>query len=127
MQVVPAALTLAECGISLLKAKRALEQAMETGLAYLILPAVSQADALVERLAALGLSAKITTPPPEVSVREVRESLGLTQEQFAACFGLELRTIQSYEAGRRKPDRNVRALINLIRRDPERARKLAVS
>lgn len=40
-----------------------------------------------------------------MSIREIRESLGLTQAEFGRRFGLNLRSIQNWEQGvRSTPD-----------------------
>lgn len=38
-----------------------------------------------------------------MTLKEMRESAGMTQEQFAQRYGIPLRTYQSWEGGERKP------------------------
>ncbi len=38
-------------------------------------------------------------------IKEYRESVGLTQKQFAEMFGISLDTVKSWDCGRRKPDK----------------------
>ncbi|ACL62087.1 helix-turn-helix domain-containing protein [Methylobacterium nodulans] len=61
-------------------------------------------------------------------VRRTRKSLSLTQEGFAAALGIPLGTLRNWEQGRVRPDPALRALIRLVKDDPERAvRVLAVA
>ena len=44
-------------------------------------------------------------------MREARKASGLTQAQMSDIFGIPLRTIEDWEAGRREPRRYVRILV----------------
>lgn len=59
--------------------------------------------------------------PDDVDVKAVRESLALTQKQFADMFGFKLATVQSWERtlNRRMPNRTARVLITALRNKPE--------
>jgi putative transcriptional regulator len=57
------------------------------------------------------------------NVRRLRERLGMTQAQFAAAFGLPVGTVRDWEHGRRRPDAPARALLRVIAREPEIARR----
>lgn len=52
-------------------------------------------------------------------VKSVRRSLGLTQEEFAARYGIPLGTLRDWEQGRTEPDRPARAYIRVIASNPE--------
>jgi putative transcriptional regulator len=52
-------------------------------------------------------------------VREVRESLSLTQTQFAHRFGLSIRSLQEWEQARRLPDAAVLTYLRVIERNPK--------
>lgn len=56
---------------------------------------------------------------PAVDVRRVRETLGLTQEEFARKYRLSLRTIQEWEQGRKDPSEPARVLLYAIARSPK--------
>jgi putative transcriptional regulator len=56
-------------------------------------------------------------PIPRVKI--VRRSLGLTQEEFAARYGIPLGTLRDWEQGRTEPDRPARAYIRVIASNPE--------
>ena len=56
--------------------------------------------------------------PPETDVRALRETLGLSQTDFAALFGFNVRSLQDWEQGRRRPEIPIRAYLAVIQRDP---------
>lgn len=56
---------------------------------------------------------------PEVDVREIRNSLHLSQDKFAKQYGLSVATIRNWEHGTRKPEGPARILLNLIARQPD--------
>lgn len=122
-----AVLLLARCGISLLKAKRAVEAVLAGGEVPLILPKVPAADELMQGLREAGLAAHLATPPQSFSVKALRQRLKLTQEQFAVIYGIDLRTLQNYESGARKPDRTAIGYFKLIERAPEEIKRLRLS
>ena len=47
--------------------------------------------------------------PPETDVRAPREALGLSQSDFAALFGFNVRSLQGWEQGSRRPEIPIRA------------------
>ena len=49
----------------------------------------------------------------------IRARLGLTQEQFAAQFGLSLSDLREWEQGQRWIDTNSITLLRIIERDPD--------
>jgi putative transcriptional regulator len=57
--------------------------------------------------------------PGDVDVRAIRLALNLTQERFAARFGLTVAAVRDWEYGRRRPDRGTRVLFKVIAREPE--------
>jgi putative transcriptional regulator len=57
------------------------------------------------------------------NVKEIRENLGLSQSVFSSKFGLELRTIQDWESGRRNPTGPAVTLLKVISRSPEAVAK----
>jgi putative transcriptional regulator len=52
------------------------------------------------------------------SVRALRLKMNLTQEEFAARFGLPLGTVRDWEQGAHRPDRAAQVLLTVIARDP---------
>ena len=57
--------------------------------------------------------------PPQVDVREVRERLNMTQQEFAGQFGFSMGTLKNWEQGHRRPDGPARVLLTVIAKDPE--------
>jgi putative transcriptional regulator len=53
------------------------------------------------------------------NVRAVRQGLKLTQEEFAARFGLPLGTVRDWEQGAHRPDRAAQVLLRVIAKSPE--------
>jgi DNA-binding transcriptional regulator YiaG len=124
IDVVSAAMSLARRGISLLKAKRAIEAVLEDERAYIHLPTVEDAAALAAELAAAGVRASLRSTPRTVSVAAIRKSLDLTQEQFALRFGFELDTLRRWESGRSAPDKAARSYLTLIQKEPETIQRI---
>jgi putative transcriptional regulator len=56
---------------------------------------------------------------PSVDVGTMRAKLGLSQEDFAAAFGVSLGTIRNWEQGRRQPEGPARALLAVIAKEPK--------
>jgi putative transcriptional regulator len=56
---------------------------------------------------------------PIPHVKTVRRSLGLTQEEFAARYGIPIGTLRDWEQGRTEPDQPARAYIKVIACNPD--------
>lgn len=54
-----------------------------------------------------------------MSAKAIRERLGLSQAAFAARFNLDVRAVQDWEQGRRRPDRAARTLLRVIDANPQ--------
>lgn len=54
-------------------------------------------------------------------IRELRELLGMTQEQFAACCGVQRTTVTLWESGLRNPSGSAALLLEQLK---EKAEKL---
>lgn len=118
VQTVTAALALAKRGLSLLKAKRVLEEMLATGRTVVELPTVEDERVLAQDLEQAGCVAAAVTHDM-VDVRALRERLGLSQEQFAWRYGLDVAAIRNWEAGRRRPDPAAQGYLRVIERLPE--------
>src|SRR5258708_34329125 len=57
--------------------------------------------------------------PPEISVREIRKKLNLSQDDFAAEFGFTINQIRDWDQGRTRPLGGLRAYLMLIKSDPQ--------
>lgn len=56
---------------------------------------------------------------PAVDVAALRQRLKMSQATFSRTFGLDVRSVQQWEQGKRSPDRAARTLLRVIDRDPE--------
>jgi putative transcriptional regulator len=101
-----------------LKAKRAIEAAIERRANVLSVPQVEDARVLAQELRRSGFGMSVVAPHL-VDVKRLRERLSLTQEQFALRFGLELDAVQNWEHGRRAPDAAARSYLTVIEKAPE--------
>jgi putative transcriptional regulator len=57
--------------------------------------------------------------PAEVDVRKIRQQLKLSQDEFAARFGLSVATVREWEQNRRRPEGAARVLLTVIEKEPE--------
>lgn len=60
---------------------------------------------------------------PAVDVRKERRKLGMSQDRFAASFGVSVATVRNWEQGRRRPEGAARVLLRVIERAPEAVRR----
>ena len=110
---------LARRGLSLLRAKRAVESLLEKGRVFVDLPMVEDIQVLTDELAKAGITGAWIQPDLTVNVRELRERLDLTREQFAIRYGLEVETLRNWETGKREPDTTARSYLRAIANAPE--------
>jgi DNA-binding transcriptional regulator YiaG len=123
IETISATRILAKRGLSMLRAKRAIETAVETGEARVRLPNVGIAGEVIRELQSTGIRAQRLAHAMDVGemLRRMRAELALTQEQFALRFGFDLDALQNWEQGRRKPDRAISAYLRVIARNPDAA------
>ena len=108
---------IASCGLTLLRAKRTIEHAMEHSSVHVHLPSVPDGGSLVDALKAAGFNASRLACEP-IDAKAVREKLGLSQEQFALQFNLDLDSVRNWEQGRHRPDRASTSYLRVIARRP---------
>jgi putative transcriptional regulator len=60
---------------------------------------------------------------PDVDVKAVRTKLGLTQDRFAAAFGVSAKTVRKWEQKERRPTGPARVLLTVIEREPAAVRR----
>ena len=60
---------------------------------------------------------------PEIDVRAIRRSTGMTQAEFAAAYQFSVRTVQEWERGAKRPSGPARTLLRAIKADPEGLRR----
>ena len=62
-----------------------------------------------------------TTGLGEPDVRAIRKAANVSQAQFAALIGVNLRTLQNWEQQRTRPSGPARALLKILASDPKSA------
>jgi len=118
-RTIDAAHALVRRGLPMLRAKRAVETLLAKGRVFVELPMVEDPHVLAVELAKAGIRAVWLHPEPDVDVRALRERLGMTREQFALHYGLEVETLRNWETGKREPDRTARSYLRAIANAPE--------
>jgi putative transcriptional regulator len=114
---VSAALVLVEHGgLTMLRAKRTIDAMMERGEVAARLPAVNM-QKLPSELHSAGVYVSRIVDEL-VDVRALRESLKMTQEQFATRYNLSLDVVQHWEQGDRRPDRAANSYLRVIAANP---------
>ena len=109
---------LAHRNMPLADAKAAIEHMVERGEVVVHVPTVDSEAALAGDLAAAGVAAgKLGCAA--VDVAALRARLGLSQEQFAVRYGLDLIAVQSWEQGSSQPDKSVKAYLRAISAAPD--------
>ncbi len=66
-----------------------------------------------------GMSQAKTYVPEKIDVKNVRQKTKMTQESFAAAFGISLGTLRHWERGDRTPRGPALVLLNIINKDPK--------
>ncbi|QYU67299.1 helix-turn-helix domain-containing protein [Leptolyngbya sp. 15MV] len=107
-------------GVPPLRAKRAIDELADTGRVYVEVPVVEDIAHFQALIAAQDAKAIHLDPSAPVDARAIREKLGLTQEQFALRFGLELDTLRNWETGRREPDTAAKSYLRVIAKEAAR-------
>ncbi len=65
------------------------------------------------------LSCRIVDDPAAERISALRKRLKLSRQKFADRFGLDIRAVQDWEQGRRRPDRAARVLLTVIDYNPD--------
>jgi putative transcriptional regulator len=65
--------------------------------------------------------ARVTTLKPSLGleIRQIRLATGLSRAEFCRRFALDVRALQDWEQGRRRPERAARAYLTVIARKPK--------
>ena len=103
--------------MTMLRAKRAIEAMCDAVEAIVHVPTVESWSLLTAELAEAGVAATRIISE-QIDVKSLRTRLGLTQEQFAMRFGLELDALQNWEQGRTKPDKAAQSYLRVISMRP---------
>ncbi|QCO07483.1 helix-turn-helix domain-containing protein [Azospirillum argentinense] len=105
------------------KAHIALTRLLDEGSVVLEVPVVEDVGTLIRELAEVGLDAALHEPPATVDVKALREREGMSQEEFALWYGLDVSTLRNWEQGRSTPDRTSRTMLHLIAVSPRQVRE----
>ena len=117
LKTIDATMALARRGMTMLRAKRAIEVMLADGEVVVGVPTVENLSTLAIELRKAGVkAASIVTG--SIDVRALRLKLGMTQEQFARRYNLDLDALQNWEQGRRLPERAVLSYLRVIAADP---------
>ncbi|MCK9539913.1 helix-turn-helix domain-containing protein [Dokdonella sp.] len=65
-------------------------------------------------------------PAAHASVVAARAGTGLSQSEFASIMGVSVRTLQDWEAGRRRPSGAAQTLLRIAARHPRVVREAAI-
>lgn len=82
-------------------------------------------EELLESVRQGGNILKGKSPPSRIfrldnpDVKSIRNTLGLSQTQFAKLIGINVATLRNWEQGRRKPDGPARVLLGVAALHPE--------
>jgi putative transcriptional regulator len=61
--------------------------------------------------------------PADIDVARIRKKVAMSQGEFAACFGVSVRTLQQWEQRRALPSGPARALLQVIDHEPKAVRR----
>lgn len=107
-------------GMSLRAAHQALNRLAEAGSAVGTIAPEADIRSLARDLAALNVALRVRRRPECPSnIATLRARHGLSQREFAALLGFELRTLQNWEQGRNAPDEAALRLIALFDSNPK--------
>jgi DNA-binding transcriptional regulator YiaG len=112
-------------GLGLKAAHTAISELAEQDWTLCEIPVDGGIDELARDLVPLDvqLLRQRKTEQPATMIAEVRERHKLSQRDFAAALGLDVRTLQNWEQGRNRPDSAVLSLVRLFDRNPELVRE----
>ena len=65
--------------------------------------------------------------PSEIDVKAIRKRKRMTQTEFAARYQLNVARLRDWEQGRSRPDRDARAYLRVIEREPEAVERALAS
>lgn len=107
-------------GMSMKAAHTALNELASQDWTLCHIPVDGGIDELARDLLPLDVSLerRRAFPEPAAYLVEVRTRHQMSQREFAAALGFDVRTLQNWEQGRNAPDSTVLLLVSLFDRDP---------
>jgi len=126
VDAIAAAHLLVDAGLSPRGARRVVDGVLDGQSIFSVVPNVGDYAQLKQELAKLGVATS-RIEKRAVDVKALRQSRGLSQEDFAGRYGIDLATLRNWEQGRTTPDGPAMTLLQLIERDPEAIEQLLAS
>lgn len=117
---------LIRAGVSVRACKGVFENLIANIPSYVEAPSIVDLPAMTEAMAREGVTLHRIAPRP-VDVKALRARLGISQEDFAGRFGLDVATVRNCEQGRTKPEGPAMVLLHCIARDPDKIVELLCS
>ena len=118
-RTVSVAEALAKRGLTLLQAKRIVTRLAKGESVAAEIPMVEDVSVFEKELKRQGVIAERRDPPDDVNVKEIRERLGLSQEEFATRFGFDPASLRNWEQQRTVPETAVRSFFKVIETNPK--------
>lgn len=120
VQLISVARCLVQYGASPKSAKQTIDRLATLKDTTLDLPIGPETlNAAQQALQDLGVQADIIEPVLEKDVAMLRARLKMTRADFSRRFGIDERTLESWEQHRSSPDRTARTLLHLIDKEPD--------
>lgn len=113
-------------GVSVRMAKKTVDALARGRTAYVEAVAVGGYDKFRRKMAREKIAVH-RLRSRDVDVKKLRARLGISQEDFAGRYGLDVATVRNWEQGRTKPDRPAARLLQLIDRDPDKVVEMLAS
>ncbi len=111
--------TLAHWGLGLRQAHGVVTRLVAGQALPVRLPNAPDPKEIVSCLKGLRIAVSFPHPPARVDVKAIRNSLGLTQGEFAARFCFEVNSVRNWEQERYPPDPSTRILLKIIEHYPD--------
>lgn len=128
--VITAVMALAKRGLSMLKAKRAIEAMITSGDVVVEVPKVESVEDLAADLGSAGVRVRFRSVENRKlmmdfagRMKKLRNGLNLSQEEFARAYDFDVKTVRGWESGK-KPDRGNQRFILMIEKDPITTKRL---
>ena len=83
-------------------------------------PDAAPIPTIKQRLVRLARSTKM---PAKRKIKLIRRYLRLSQSEFAEAYGIPVRTLQNWEAGRREPEEGILSYLSVIADMPDQVRR----
>ncbi len=120
---VPVARALMRRHVPVKQAYDTITQLLAGERVVLRIPMLEDSSYFQSELRAHGVDVVSIKVPRDVDIKSLREQTGLSQEQFAATFGLDVATVRNWEQGRSSPDTAARVLLAVIQHDPDAVKR----